>query len=232
MIFKKNLLRINKLNKKHKWKAGLNFFSDLTKDEKKNFRGLKISKSKIEEKKNNKNSLSQRLKSKIEQLQKKRKNLKIEEEKPKIFSRLKLLFQKIKLRIKKIKDPNYQETENKENSGSIESLEDPESNNSIKNTEPIEEETIKQNKNNQKIDNNIIDQFINSKNPFIENTLFYKLYNLGPEYLKKDWQELNKVTPIKEQGSCGACWAFSTLAALESAYFIKKNINLDLSEET
>ncbi|ACO53509.1 cathepsin [Euproctis pseudoconspersa nucleopolyhedrovirus] len=51
----------------------------------------------------------------------------------------------------------------------------------------------------------------------------------GP--LNFDWRQQNKVTPIKNQGACGACWAFATLASIESQYAIRNNVHLDLSEQ-
>ena len=38
-------------------------------------------------------------------------------------------------------------------------------------------------------------------------------------------------TPIKNQGSCGSCWAFGTLGAMEAAYKKKYGTTLDLSEQ-
>ncbi|AKN80580.1 Cathepsin, V-Cath [Perigonia lusca single nucleopolyhedrovirus] len=51
----------------------------------------------------------------------------------------------------------------------------------------------------------------------------------GP--LDFDWRQYNKITFVKNQGACGACWAFSTLASVESQYAIKYNKHIDLSEQ-
>jgi len=40
-----------------------------------------------------------------------------------------------------------------------------------------------------------------------------------------------KLTPIRDQGSCGSCWAFSTVAAFEGNIYIKDNLLSDLSEQ-
>lgn len=40
-----------------------------------------------------------------------------------------------------------------------------------------------------------------------------------------------KLTPIRNQGSCGSCWAFATVAAFEGNIYIKDNVSRDLSEQ-
>lgn len=45
-----------------------------------------------------------------------------------------------------------------------------------------------------------------------------------------DWRS-NGVSAVKDQGSCGSCWAFATTAAAESYFMIKTSTTLDLSEE-
>lgn len=47
----------------------------------------------------------------------------------------------------------------------------------------------------------------------------------------KDWRTEKKVGPIKNQGRCGSCWAFSTVAALETEIAIKNSQDVNLSEQ-
>ncbi|UCD65081.1 MAG: PKD domain-containing protein [Candidatus Zixiibacteriota bacterium] len=46
-----------------------------------------------------------------------------------------------------------------------------------------------------------------------------------------DWRDYDGVTPVKDQGGCGSCWAFATVGPLESAIKIRDGITVDLSEQ-
>lgn len=46
-----------------------------------------------------------------------------------------------------------------------------------------------------------------------------------------DWREQNGCTPVRNQASCGSCWAFATVGALESAIMIDSGVSQDLSEQ-
>jgi uncharacterized repeat protein (TIGR03803 family) len=46
-----------------------------------------------------------------------------------------------------------------------------------------------------------------------------------------DWRQHNGVTPVKNQGNCGSCWAFSTVGTMEAMILIASRTTTDLSEQ-
>jgi C1A family cysteine protease len=59
----------------------------------------------------------------------------------------------------------------------------------------------------------------------------YSLKNLRDLPKEVDWRKKNVVNPVKDQASCGSCWAFSAIGSIESAYAIKTGTLYSLSEQ-
>ena len=56
-----------------------------------------------------------------------------------------------------------------------------------------------------------------------------KLTNAAPAAW--DWRDKGYVAHVKDQGSCGSCWAFSTMANLEGQYYKNKGKMVTFSEQ-
>ncbi|XP_004505502.1 senescence-specific cysteine protease SAG39-like [Cicer arietinum] len=82
------------------------------------------------------------------------------------------------------------------------------------------------------------EEFISSRNKFkghmcssIIRTTTFKYQNVTAVPSTVDWRKKGAVTPVKNQGQCGCCWAFSAVAATEGIHKLSTGKLISLSEQ-
>ncbi|KAI4322763.1 hypothetical protein L6164_022428 [Bauhinia variegata] len=82
------------------------------------------------------------------------------------------------------------------------------------------------------------EEFVASRNRFkghmcstITRTSTFKYENVAALPSSVDWRQKGAVTPIKDQGQCGCCWAFSAVAATEGITKLSTGKLISLSEQ-
>ncbi|KAL2328064.1 hypothetical protein Fmac_021491 [Flemingia macrophylla] len=82
------------------------------------------------------------------------------------------------------------------------------------------------------------EEFVAQRNRFkghmcssIARTTSYKYENVTAVPSSIDWRQKGAVTPIKDQGQCGCCWAFSAVAATEGIHKLTTGRLISLSEQ-
>lgn len=57
----------------------------------------------------------------------------------------------------------------------------------------------------------------------------YPVFPVGPKSI--DWNALGRVTPIRDQGGCGSCWAFGATDLVEAALRKNKSSNATMAPQ-
>ena len=69
------------------------------------------------------------------------------------------------------------------------------------------------------------------KNLFRWNNNFWRRLRNRGVCGSRDWHASGHMTAVRNQSSCGSCWAFAAVGLVEAMYKIKNNITLNLSEQ-
>ncbi|KAI5447812.1 hypothetical protein KIW84_015312 [Lathyrus oleraceus] len=75
--------------------------------------------------------------------------------------------------------------------------------------------------------NKVPSQLFTSK--MISNTILFNVNDQVPTNF--DWRQQGAVTDVKQQGTCGCCWAFTAVAAVEGIVKIKTGNLISLSQQ-
>jgi len=101
----------------------------------------------------------------------------------------------------------------------------------------VEKKIIKEENDLDIIQNSLADRDIEDLCGFVvpdewwKDVKFYLQGPLSTHPSNYDWRDYGGVTPVKDQADCGSCWAFGTVAPLESAIKINEGLTVDLSEQ-